>query len=104
MKKNIRIAMKIALSLLILLVLGFIVLVIYAKYFYNRDVKVVSYYADELCIGKEAFKAEFEEIYQVTLDEYSLYPSKHLNMDSLHEKYLQRIKKRQKRLLNLASY
>ena len=96
MKKNIRIAMKIALSLLILLVLGFIVLVIYAKYFYNRDVKVVSYYADELCIGKEAFKAEFEEIYQVTLDEYSLYPSKHLNMDSLHEKYLQRIEKEAK--------
>lgn len=96
MKKNISIAMKIALSLLILLVLGFIVLVIYAKYFYNRDVKVVSYYADELCIGKEAFKAEFEEIYQVTLDEYSLYPSKHLNMDSLHEKYLQRIEKEAK--------
>lgn len=96
MKKNISIAMKIALSLLILLVLGFIVLVIYAKYFYNRDVKVVSYYADELCIGKEAFKAEFEEIYQVTLDEYSLYPSKHLNMDSLHEEYLQRIEKEAK--------
>ena len=42
MKKNIRIAAKAALSLLILLVLGFIGLVIYAKYFYNRDVKVVS--------------------------------------------------------------
>ena len=65
MKKNIRIAAKAALSLLILLVLGYIGLVIYAKYFYNRDVKVVSYYADELCLRKEAFKAEFEEIYQV---------------------------------------
>ena len=96
MKKNIRIAAKAALSLLILLVLGFIGLVIYAKYFYNRDVKVVSYYADELCLGKEAFKAEFEEIYQVTLNEYSLYPSKHLNMDSLHQEYLQRIEKEAK--------
>lgn len=96
MKKNIRIAAKAALSLLILLVLGFIILVIYAKFFYNRDVKVVSYYADELCVGKEDFKAEFEEIYQITLDEYSLYPSKHLNMDSLHEEYLQRIEKEAK--------
>lgn len=96
MKKNIRIAAKAAFSLLILLVLGYIGLVIYAKYFYNQDVKVVSYYADELCLGKEAFKAEFEEIYQVTLDEYSLYPSKHLNMDSLHEEYLQRIEKEAK--------
>ena len=57
MKKNFRIAAKAALSLLILLVLGFIILVIYAKFFYNRDVKVVSYYADELCVGKEDFKA-----------------------------------------------
>lgn len=96
MKKNIRIAAKAALSLLILLVLGFIILVIYAKFFYNRDVKVVSYYADELCVGKEDFKAEFEEIYQITPDEYSLYPSKHLNMDSLHEEYLQRIEKEAK--------
>ena len=96
MKKNFRIAAKAALSLLILLVLGFIGLVIYAKYFYNRDVKVVSYYADELCVGKEDFKAEFEEIYQVTLNEYSLYPSKHLNMNSLHEEYLQRIEKEAK--------
>ena len=93
MKKNFRIAAK---SLLILLVLGFIILVIYAKFFYNRDVKVVSYYADELCVGKEDFKAEFEEIYQVTLNEYSLYSSKHLNMDSLHEEYLQRIEKEAK--------
>ena len=93
MKKSIRIVVKVTLSLLILLILGFIGLVIYAKYFYNRDVKVVSYYADELCIGKEDFKAEFEEIYQVTLDEYSLYPSKHLHMDSLHEEYLRRIAK-----------
>ena len=96
MKKNIRIAAKAALSLLILLVLVFIILVIYAKFFYNRDVKVISYYADELCVGKEDFKAEFEEIYQITLDEYSLYPSKHLNMDSLHEEYLQRIEKEAK--------
>ena len=96
MKKNFRIAAKAALSLLILLVLGFIILVIYAKFFYNRDVKVVSYYADELCVGKEDFKAEFEEIYQITLDEYSLYSSKHLNMDSLHEEYLQRIEKEAK--------
>ena len=96
MKKSIRIVVKVTLSLLILLILGFIGLVIYAKYFYNRDVKVVSYYADELCIGKEDFKAEFEEIYQVTLDEYSLYPSKHLNMDSLHQEYVRRIAKRGK--------
>lgn len=91
MKKSIRIAMKVALSLLILLILGFIGLVIYAKYFYNRDVKVVSYYADELCVRKESFKTEFNEIHQVTLDNYSLYLSKHLNMDSLYEVYLRRV-------------
>ena len=96
MKKCVRVVLKVALSLLILLVLGFIGLVIYAKYFYNRDVKAVSYYADELCIRKKDFKAEFEEIYQVSMNEYSLYPSKHLNMDSLHEEYLQRIEKEAK--------
>ena len=37
MKKNIRIAAKAALSLLILLVLGFIGLVIYAKLHNSRD-------------------------------------------------------------------
>lgn len=91
MKKSIRIVVKVTLSLLILLILGFIGLVLYAK-----DVKVVSYYADELCIRKESFKTEFDEIYQVTLDNYSLYPSKHLNMDSLHEGYLRRIEKEAK--------
>lgn len=96
MQKSVRVVLKVALSLLILLVLGFIGLVIYAKYFYNRDVKAVSYYADELCIKKKDFKAEFEEIYQVSMNEYSLYPSKHLNMDSLHEEYLQRIEKEAK--------
>lgn len=91
MKKSIRIVVKAALSLLIILILGFIGLIIYVKYFYNRDVKVVSYYADELCIAKEDFKAEFDEIHQITLDNYSLYSSKHLNMDSLYETYLQRL-------------
>lgn len=37
MKKSIRIVVKVTLSLLILLILGFIGLVIYAKYFYNQD-------------------------------------------------------------------
>lgn len=93
MRNSIRIVVKVALSLLTILILGFIGLVIYAKYFYNRDVETISYYADELCIRKESFKTEFEEIHQITLDNYSLYPSKHLNMDSLHKEYLVRIEK-----------
>ena len=84
MNKYIKTTLKVLACLVLLLI-------IYAKYFYNQDVDITQYYADELPIKKEAFEKEFEEIHQTTLENYSLYQSKRLNMDSLHHAFLQRV-------------
>lgn len=91
MNKYIKTTLKILASLVLLILVGIGGLIIYAKYFYNQDVDITQYYADELPIKKEAFEKEFEEIHQTTLENYSLYQSKRLNMDSLHHAFLQRV-------------
>ena len=90
MNKYIKTTLKILASLVLLILVGIGGLIIYAKYFYNQDVDITQYYADELPIKKEAFEKEFEEIHQTTLENYSLYQSKRLNMDSLHHAFLKR--------------
>ena len=91
MNKYIKTTLKILASLVLLILVGIGGLIIYAKYFYNQDVDITQYYADELPIKKEVFEKEFEEIHQTTLENYSLYQSKRLNMDSLHHAFLQRV-------------
>ena len=90
MNKYIKTTLKILTCLVLLILVGIGGLIIYAKYFYNQDVDITQYYADELPIRKEAFEKEFEEIHQTTLENYSLYQSKRLNMDSLHHAFLKR--------------
>ena len=64
MNKYIKTTLKILASLILLILVGIGGLIVYAKYFYNQDVDITQYYADELPIKKEAFEKEFEEIHQ----------------------------------------
>ena len=61
MNKYIKTTLKILASLVLLILVGIGGLIIYAKYFYNQDVDITQYYADELPIKKEAFEKEFED-------------------------------------------
>ena len=53
MNKYIKTTLKILASLVLLILVGIGGLIIYAKYFYNQDVDITQYYADELPIKKE---------------------------------------------------
>jgi len=63
--------------------------VVYIKYF--SYTKATWHYVDELKIEKSEFRSEFEEIHEKVLGKYSLYESKHLNMDSMHNVFAKRI-------------
>lgn len=91
MKKPIKITLIALGSVIALLLIGAGVLIVYAKYFYDSQDETVSYYMDDFRIGKHDFQNEFEEIYRTVLDNYSLYKSKELNMDSIHRSFSQRI-------------
>ncbi len=91
MKKLVKITLVVLGSIMGLLLLGLGSLIVYAKFFSNQQENAIKYYADELSIGKDDFKSEFEEIYNITLDNYSLYQSKGLNMDSIRNSFIRRI-------------
>lgn len=91
MKKPVKITLIVLSSIIGLLFIGLGSLIVYAKFFSNQQEDTLRYYADELNVGKNDFKSEFEEIYSITLDNYSLYKSKGLNMDSIHDSFSQRI-------------
>lgn len=67
----------------------------YAKYFLNDEPELESYYLSDLPLTPSQFEADFEEIHQLVLENYSLYASKHLNMDSLHRVFLERARRAQ---------
>lgn len=90
MKKQVKIALWVLSLLVIIPALGLGGLVIYAKYFY-RDITPVPYSVDELPVSGGQYAAEFAEIHQTVKEEYSLYPSKHLDMDSLYAFYCDRM-------------
>lgn len=90
MKKPVKITLIVLSSIIGLLLIGLGALVLYAQFSKTQQEATVRYYVDELSIDKNDFKSEFEEIYQLTLDNYSLYQAKGLNMDSLHSSFLQR--------------
>lgn len=90
MKKLVKITLIVASSIVGLLLIGLGVLFVYAKFSKTQQEETIRYYVNELSIDKNDFKGEFEEIYQLTLDNYSLYQAKGLNMDSIHSSFLQR--------------
>ena len=57
---------------------------IYAKHFYNKEPQAEYFYLSEIPVKPSQFEADFEEIHQIVMENYSLYQAKHLNMDSLH--------------------
>lgn len=67
----------------------------YAKYFLNDEPELESYYLSDLPLTPSQFEADFEEIHQLVLENYSLYASKHLNMDSLHRVFSERARRAQ---------
>lgn len=73
-----------------ILVLAFAGLVAYAYWFYEEPM-AKSYYLSELPLTKEAFAEDFEEIHRTVVENYSLYPQKGIDMDSLHRVYAERV-------------
>lgn len=90
MKKILKIILVTLLSVVAMFVLIIGGYVVYLKYI-RGNVEATYYYADELKIDKGTFKSEFEEIHAKVKDNYSLYESKHLDMDSLHDVFAKRI-------------
>ena len=90
MKKPVKITLIVLSSIIGLLLIGLGSLIVYAQFSKTQHEETIRYYVDELSLEKNDFKSEFEEIYQLTLDNYSLYQAKGLNMDSIHSSFLQR--------------
>lgn len=74
---------KILLSVVGLVILAFVGLIIYARFFYSSDIDAESYYVESLPLANDRFNDDFNEIADVVKENYSLYESKHLNLDSL---------------------
>lgn len=85
--------LKIAGIVVLVLLLAFGGLVAYAYYTYKKDNSRtgVWYYVDELPLTPDQYTADFDEIHQIVVDNYSLYRQKGLDMDSLYRVFASRI-------------
>lgn len=82
---------KVFLIIISVLAIAWCCLYIYAKFFYNQEVEVEKIYMSEIPVEPSDFLADFEEIHHLVLDHYSLYKTKQLNMDSLHQVFYSRL-------------
>lgn len=82
--KTVKTLLKVIAGVFLLAVLVCGYYIIYLKFFKNKEVKYNSYYTGQLPVEPSFFAEDFKEIYQTTLDNYSLYQAKQLNMDSLY--------------------
>lgn len=76
---------------LILLTVGLIILKIEEK----KQDDIQSFYANEIPVEPEEFINDFESIHNIVKENYSLYESKHIDMDSLGTVFGQRISGRE---------
>lgn len=83
----IRSILKISLTLVGLILLSFIGLIIYFKFIYSSETPIESYYVKALPLKSDSFQNDFHEITEIVKNNYSLYESKHLNIDSLCDSY-----------------
>lgn len=85
--------LKIAGIVVLVLLLAFGGLVAYAYYTYKKDNSRIGvwYYVDELPLTPDQYTADFDEIHQIVVDNYSLYRQKGLDMDSLYRVFASRI-------------
>ena len=84
---------KVLLALTSVVLLVFVGLIVYFKWFYSStDIDAKSYYIKSLPLTNDRFSEEFNEIATIVKDNYSLAQSKHLNLDSLCDSYIARVK------------
>lgn len=83
--------LKVLLALVGLVLLSFVGLIIYFKFFYSSETPIESYYVENLPLKSDSFQSDFHEITEIVKDNYSLYESKHLNIDSLCDSYSTRV-------------
>ena len=83
---------KVLLAVVGFVILAFVGLIIYARFFYSSDIDAESYYVESLPLANDSFNDYFNEIADIVKENYSLYESKHLNLDSLCDAYAIRVK------------
>lgn len=84
-------SLKVLLVLVGLLGFAFISLIIYFKFIYSSEAPAESYYVEDLPLKSDCFNDDFHEISEIVKNNYSLYESKHINIDSLCNLYTERI-------------
>ena len=78
------------------LAISWCVLYVYVNYFYNgKQINVENFYLTELPLSPSQFEEDFKEVHQTVVENYSLYQAKHLNMDSLYQSYIARVRRAQ---------
>ncbi len=98
MRKIIKAMLKVLGAVLLILLTAFIGLAIYAKCFYDKGAEVtevIPCLVAELPVQPSEFMADFEEVHQIVMDNYSLYESKELDMDSLYRSFSERVRQAQ---------
>ena len=83
--------LKVLLALVGLVLLSFVGLIIYFKFFYSSEPSAESYYVENLPLKNDKFSDDFHEITEIVRDKYSLYEAKHLNIDSLCDSFSARV-------------
>ncbi|MDE6755009.1 MAG: peptidase S41 [Muribaculaceae bacterium] len=83
--------LKVLLALVGLVLLSFVGLIIYFKFFYSSEPSAESYYVENLPLKNDKFSDDFHEITEIVRDNYSLYEAKHLNIDSLCDSFSARV-------------
>ncbi len=84
---------RILAAIVLLVGLAFVGLVIYVKYFYSSEEEIESRYMSELPLSPDQFTEDFAEISGIVKENYSLYESKHIDIDALSASYAERIGK-----------
>ncbi|MDE5555344.1 MAG: hypothetical protein K2J10_09215, partial [Muribaculaceae bacterium] len=91
-KKMIKIILKVLLVLAGLVLLSFVGLIIYVKFNNSSETLVESYYVETLPLKSASFQDDFQEVIKIVKDNYSLYESKQLNIDSICDSYSTRVR------------
>ncbi len=80
--------------LLLILLITFVGLFVYARFFYGSDdeLEIKQFFISELPLQPSEFEADFDELHQLVMENYSLYESKGLDMDSLYQSFSERVR------------
>ncbi len=89
MKKIIEAILKVLGIIFLVLSVACAGLFIYIRFFTHstKEVNAKDFYISELPLQPSEFAADFEEVHQIVMENYSLYKNKKLDMDSLYRVY-----------------